>query len=266
MAITQADFETGASSDPPPSVTFNTAAAINDVLVCLIFNNEATSPGTITVSDNVNSGNYTLLNSHLDANSASGLFIYAKVVNTAGTPTVSVSESAVQYGHLDIARYTGFIGTPTFDATMNATGPFIGTGTAISCSPITTNFANELLISASARSSVGLTSITPSGWTPYDGSSYGSTMYYAVETTQGTTNNFVATLNASASWQNVFAGIYGASVGTSGPTGFRMPFAVAPLAWVIRRRIQRAREQNAELRRWKRDTSGLIVPEYKKVG
>ncbi len=37
---------------------------------------------------------------------------------------------------------------------------------------------------------------------------------------------------------------------------------VAPLAWVIRRRQQRARE----LRRWKRDdASGLILPDYKKV-
>jgi len=38
--------------------------------------------------------------------------------------------------------------------------------------------------------------------------------------------------------------------------------ATAPLAWVIRRRQQRARE----LRRWKRDnTSGLILPDYKRT-
>jgi hypothetical protein len=42
--------------------------------------------------------------------------------------------------------------------------------------------------------------------------------------------------------------------------------ALAPLAWVIRRRQIRARERNSELCRWGRDdASGLILPEYKKV-
>lgn len=41
---------------------------------------------------------------------------------------------------------------------------------------------------------------------------------------------------------------------------------LAPLAWVIRRRQIRAKERNAGLRQWKRDdSSGLILPEYKKV-
>lgn len=42
--------------------------------------------------------------------------------------------------------------------------------------------------------------------------------------------------------------------------------AIAPLAWIIRRRQIRAKERNAELRQWTRDdTSGLLLPSYKKA-
>lgn len=41
---------------------------------------------------------------------------------------------------------------------------------------------------------------------------------------------------------------------------------MAPLGWIIRRRQIRAKERNAELRRWQRDdSSGLILPQYKKA-
>lgn len=212
MAITKQDRVLGTSAFPPAATAFNTPCSIGDVLICMIELNSSSSPGTTTVSDNVNSGNYTLLNFHLDTGSASSFGIYFKVANAAGTPTVSASLASSQFGALEISRFNGFVGTPTPDATINASGPFVATGTtAISCSPITTNFNNELLLTCQGFNPTNTyTTPTISGWTALDGGTFGSPSYYAVEVSSGTTNNFVGTYGASTSWQNVFAGIYDA--------------------------------------------------------
>jgi len=77
-------------------------------------------------------------------------------------------------------------------------------------------------------------------------------------------------VNSSSQYDNFFivaaAFVEGSA---SGPSNQSLPLtgvALAPLAWVIRRRQIRARERNAQLRHWKRDeSSGLILPDYKKV-
>lgn len=220
MTIAQVDWATGGGGTPPAPTPYNVACAIGDVLVCHVRSLSGTSPGTVTVFDNVNSGNYTFLNASLDAASASWLGIFFKVANAAGTPTVSCTESAAQFGQLDIARYNGFTGIPTADASMTgAPFAFTGTGTAVSCSPITSNFNTELLLTAQFRAAGGYVGGTIPGWTAADGLTFGSPFYYAVEASSGTTNNFAGTLGTSQSWNSVFAGIYDAPA--SLPLGVR---------------------------------------------
>jgi hypothetical protein len=136
-----------------------------------------------------------------------------------GTPTVSISEVTEDYGYLAIARYNGFVGTPTVDTSMNLV--FTGTGTSISCSQITTNFTNELLL-VGMYSSSGFSIPSPTGWTPFNAVEYGTDLYYAVEPTSGTTNNFVGALGSSVSWNVITVGIYDA---TGGPN-------TATIAWI----------------------------------
>ncbi len=224
MAITLQDHANGsAGGGPPPSVAFNTAVSIGDVLIGVVHSESGSSPGTVTVSDNVNSGNYSPLNSYLDSGTSSWIGIFFKVANASGTPTVSVAESNNLFGKMNILRFNGFVGTPTADATMDATGPFTGATTAVSCSPITTNFNIELLITGNVRSSGSYTSANITGWTAFDGATFGSDVYYAVEATSGTTNNFAGTLGSAGAWQSVFAGIYDAGGGATG---------TATIAWI----------------------------------
>src|ERR1700685_4751388 len=152
MAILQQDYKAGsAGGGPPPATTFNTACSIGDVLVCQVISESGGNPGTITVSDNVNTGNYAPLNSYVDAGTSTGIAWFFKVANASGTPTVSCTESSNQFGQLIIARYNGFLGTPTADTSM--TGVVTGTTTSVSCSRITTNFNNELLLMGNQRTS-----------------------------------------------------------------------------------------------------------------
>jgi hypothetical protein len=209
MAITLADSAGGFGNvgDPPPSQALtNAGMAIGDVLTCLVYLNQTGSPGTQTVSDNVNSGNYTLLNTQSDAGSSSRLYLYSKVANaTSGSaPIISVSQSNAQFGHLCVARFTGFVGTPTVDASL-ATNKFNSVSTtAVSCTPITTDFNTELLICGAFYGSSIFPSV-PTGWTTI--TSDGAT-FYAVVPTSGTNQSFVGTLNTAIAWQTIFAGIY----------------------------------------------------------
>jgi hypothetical protein len=227
MAITLADSAGSFSNagDPPPAQALtNAGMAIGDVLTCLVYLNQTGSPGTQTVSDNVNSGNYTLLNTQSDAGSSSRLYLYSIVANaTSGSPpTISVSQGSAQFGHLCVARFTGYAHIPTVDASL-ATNKFNSVSTtAVSCTPITTDFNTELLIGGTFTGSSFFPSV-PTGWNAVTGDTSAAT-YYAVVPTSGTNQSFVGTLNAAIAWQAIFAGIYDAP---SGPPPV-LPFGPMP--------------------------------------
>lgn len=220
MAIVQADQASGAANFPPSSVAFTSPISVGDVLVCVVILLTTSSSGTQTISDTVNAGNYTLLNSLRDTTNASGTsFIYYKVATSTGTPTVSISQSSDQFGNIYIARYTGFTGTVTPDSTLNgASGRFTSASTiAVSCTPITTNSNNELLLGTFVSNpNEATTSATVTGWTQVNGSTFGGPFYYSVVPTSGTNNSFTATLNGLAAWSTVFAGLYGVGGGGGG--------------------------------------------------
>jgi hypothetical protein len=208
MAILRQDYKAGGTGSPPPGVAYNNPCSIGDVLVATIQVSSGGNPGATTVSDTINSGNWTLLNFQLDlTNSLSWLGTYFKVANAAGTPTVSCSQTSNQFGQLIIARYNGFVGTPTADAGITAVAN--GTGTAVSCSPITTNYTNELLLVTQVSGTFTTSTIT--GWTAMNGNTFGSPFYQSIETSSGATDNFAGTLGSSGGWAVVAAGIGDAS-------------------------------------------------------
>ncbi len=207
MAITLVDHATGTAGYPPPPVAFNTPCSIGDVLICE-FVGGAADQGVTTVSDNVNSGHYTLLNYQYDATTTTSNGIWLKIANAAGTPTVTITQTNPDYGSLYIARFNGFIGTPTVDASL-APNKFnnASSTTTVLCSPVTSNFNNELLL-ASFYANSAQTSATVANWTAVDGTTYGTLFYYAVVPANGTNNSFAATLLNPVPWQSIFAGIY----------------------------------------------------------
>lgn len=220
-AITLADQASGAANFPPSSIAYTANISVGDVLFAAVVLLSSSSPGTQHVTDTVNTGNWTLLNSQEDAGSTSGIFIYWIVANAGGaTPTVSVSQTSDQFGNIYIARFTGFVGTVAADSTLNgAAGQFhAASTTAVSCTPITTNFNNELLVGATAIAPGSFTGATVTNWTQVNGSTFGGPWYYAVVSTSGTNNSFSATLASAAAWQMVFGGVEG-SGSTPSPIG-----------------------------------------------
>jgi hypothetical protein len=144
--------------------------------------------------------------SRWDATDSIWLSIHTKVCNAAGTPTVSATLTSPAYGTLvSASRWTGWVGTPTVDASIGAQNG--GTGTAITITPVVTNFNNELLVLQTYTASY--ISAAPSGSSSLQ-SGGGARSYYTAKATAGTSATVNATTNASAAWNALLVGIYDA--------------------------------------------------------
>ena len=116
MAITRAQAEntglpyTGAGG----TLTFTTAATIGDLMWASTELGNATALGSTVVSDNVCTGNYTLIDSYYDSNGKLVAHWYNRVT-TAAVPSVTISglPAGSVGGPFDAARFTGFTGTAT---------------------------------------------------------------------------------------------------------------------------------------------------------
>lgn len=197
-----------AAGNPPAGVALASSLGIGQVV--LAFVQGGTIPASSVVTDNVNSGNYSLL---CDV-PAQNLAVYWKITNASGTPTVSLA-SPGGFAFLWAMGVKGFVGTPTQDTGITANTS--GTSLAPTLNA-TSNFANEIMLM-----SCGITytdNITVSGWTP--GTSSGATKllnaFYAIEATAGTTNNFVGSIAGSQTWYLQLCGIY-----DNVPTGLTVP-------------------------------------------
>jgi hypothetical protein len=214
MAITNPDGNnaslpfTGAGG----SVVMNNACAPNDLIhaVAQFLNADFNAPPTL--SDSVNAGNYTFIGAFFDATNHFLIAHYYKIANATGTPTISTGSVAAvgsgAGGKVAAARYTGFVGTPTLDAScvLGANG----TGTAIAGPALVTTKTPELLVGAACLEA----NPTASGnnWTQNAAAANGQCFYsYNVITGAiGTTSQWTYTGSASSIWGILNAGLYGA--------------------------------------------------------
>ena len=197
------------SGNPPTGD--NLASSIGIGQVILAFATGGGLPGTATVSDNVNTGNYNVLAQF----TAQNMMIYWKITNASGTPTVAMA-SAGGYTDMWAMGVTGFVGTPTSDAGIQAQATGTSTTPTLAAA---SNFANEIMLMAIGTAYTQ--AVTATGWSNgTTGSNTGYNALYAIEAAP-TTNNFNGSWGASQAWAMQLAGIYDASGGST-----------ASIAWV----------------------------------
>ena len=204
------------SGNPPAGCTLSASIGVGQVVVA--FTQGGTLPGTATVSDNVNSGDYSILQSF----PAENMVIYWKITNAAGTPTVTVTNPG-GFSYIWCMGITGFSGTPTSDAAIQNTAS--GTSTTPTISAIN-NFNNEVMLVG-----VGISytqSVTVSGWSAAVSTDKGNG-FYSIEASSGTANNFNGSWGTSQAWFIQLAGIYDAGGSAKQSGQFFLSQAQLPL-------------------------------------
>ena len=212
MAITLSQSVLGSTSYPPPAASFVSNVPIGDYIVCAVITPGGQgNPGTVSVADSVNTGNYTVLNTYYDSTNTAYVALFGIVANAGGMPTVTATLQNGQGGQIIIADFTGFTGTITVDSALVGTAE--GTGTAVSLTPVTNANANELILCA-AYVNFGWASSPPSGWTGASTTQTG--LYYAVVASASQNTPFTGTLGSSAAWDVAVAGLYGKAASSGG--------------------------------------------------
>ena len=192
--------------------TLNTACSPNDLISSFILlNNSSGIAYTISMSDNVNSGNYTQLWDLLLGNLQYSVFLM--VANGSGTPTLTCTDFSTG-GFVAAMRYNGFTGTPTLDQITTYT---TGVGTSIASNALVTGQNNELVI---GWTWAGEAPVSPS-FTARIGSNntYNTCGFDITAATSGTNETLSYTVSTSATWLAITLGVYG---GVS-PTTYPLP-------------------------------------------
>ena len=189
------------------TLTANSPCAIGDLIVSQ-FELDNVSAGNAafqpTITDTVNTGNYTV---QYSTYYAAGTKIYGWAwiaANAAGTPVVSVTPNAAfSVGEFNYIRWSGFTATPTYDgASANTSG---------TANPITGGMTpggiNEAIIELIWNTGGGNIPSTPSGWTFIpNASGAGIVSPFWLENTSPGAVSFSGTGSVSAPWYTVTAG------------------------------------------------------------
>jgi hypothetical protein len=255
--------------------------------------------GTVTMTDNVNSGSYAATGAEFyDSTNTVVINWYWKVADATGTPTISISTTGGTPNKITAVVISGFVGTPTIDSAARSTFSATTAATTLVCSPIpATTATNEIYLMGAAvpAGSYWNSSSNPS-WTAFEqfdsyaigtssGTNFSTTITWGatsvsdalvvgiydaassctnsgytstgtIATPNGTTGSYVGKIGTFVDPNCSTIPYWGPSTGNFN-TSLLLP--MAPLGWIVRRRIALAKE-----RPWKRDKSGLILP-YKKV-
>jgi hypothetical protein len=183
-----------------------------DVIIAVTagWTNDSTNVFPITVSDNVNSGDYTLINSQFVYPQLAGYFgaVWYKVANASGVPTVTFSTSSGWGSTFGcVISISGWSGTPSVDNGASTSSDDTSGTSTIQGGNVSSGYDNEVLLAAPWNQN--FINSVPAGWTQFGGGST-DTCYYAVKATAGA-NNFAGPLAAASDWLTLFAGLYDAA-------------------------------------------------------
>lgn len=208
---------TGQSPSGNPPGTCTIAASVGTGQVILVMT-QGTPPADLTVTDNKNAGDYSLLASY----SAPSMGIFWIKTNASGAPAISLS-GTTGYTYLWCFAVTGFVGTPTVDSALTNTATGSGTALAINA---TSNHNNEVMLVHVGE--IYSHSVTVSGWSEGTGGGDASASgFYSIEASAGTANNFAGTWSASGVWYLLLAGIYDLPSGTCTHAGITAAGGIA---------------------------------------
>jgi fibronectin type 3 domain-containing protein len=177
------------------SQTFSAASTTGDlIIVSLKWGNQAVSVSSIT-DNNGNSFTSAIGPTNWDSTLKRAQTFYAKNITAGPSPitiTVTLSGNSTSSIHLYQFEYTNVDPTSPVDATAVS----IGLGTAMSCGPVTTNFANDILYAVAFNDST----ITNAGAGFTTLTTYHSNVVEQMQTTAAGSYGATATNNASSYW------------------------------------------------------------------
>jgi hypothetical protein len=213
VAITYKDSQNGGSSTwPITSGAYSTAVQTGDLLICATLYVQG-SGATLTMSDNLNSGNYTnVVNTSYGAGSLQLTVGYkvATATGTAGTTQITVTGgSNGNYAAMILLRYNGFVYTPTPVAadTFSNTGHTSGPATIAG---FNNSDAAELLVAFIQTASGSTTFGSPgAAWNGRSGAN-NSQSWDQILTTSGNAISFSSALNQLDYWLDGIVAFYDA--------------------------------------------------------
>lgn len=253
-----------------------TTSATGSTFYAVIWSNNGTGP-TVTISDSkVNA--FTRIGTQFTNSGNSGWIDRFYCPNGVGGAGHTMTPAGISGNFWTAAAFfelTGCSVTPLDQSNAVYTG---GSGNPFSSGNITIAppTTGEIMVSLAMVMDGGanLTFTNSSGFTIQDqfGNTGNTSMQYAIATDIVTAANTYACSWSVSATGLACVGIIDSFKGLAGGGGpsnqplLTTGVALAPLAWVIRRRQIRAKERNAELRSWKHDdASGLILPTYKRA-
>jgi hypothetical protein len=190
------------------TITLGTSVPVGGVIaVALITGNNALTPPSVT--DNVNSGNYSLISQYHDSTNDNTVTWYWITANAAGAPVITIT-GVGNYTVPFATSMDGFVGTPTLDSAMTAT--FSATsGTTLACSPLSNTVATNEIVLAAICLHTGYQVSAPTGWTSV-GSGVGG--YISCSTLgQNPNPSGTFTFSASSNSDALVIGIYDSTGG-----------------------------------------------------
>ena len=157
---------------PFNACTCTTTVNVGDLIVALVeFNGNSgdTNVINLSVSDNVNSGNYSRIGqAPLPASGATDIITtFYKVANAAGTPSLVTStlSSTANFGKISCLTFTGFTGTPTLDTILGVSQIIVAPSSSVDVfAGITTLQPNSVAICQLFVQGSFLQPV-PAGWT-----------------------------------------------------------------------------------------------------
>lgn len=209
MAITFVVSTQQQTSATSTSFSLGHTVAVNNLLVVMMYyTNGATSQNSPTVSDNINSGNYSAPASLSFFNSGTSTqmtFAYI-VCNAAGTPTISITGlNGTSFVAADAVLYSGWAATPTL-VTADISCKF-GTGTAVSSTNFNNSNANELIMGYIGHGGAGAASaFTGTVSTARDTNNGNNEYLDTIKSSSGNSMSLGCTMSTSVNWATMLAG------------------------------------------------------------
>ena len=189
------------------------SVSIGDLLILSYANYYSGGAASMTVSDNVNSGNYSLIAvSILDGGSPECVLVAYKVCNASGTPTATITPSggAGTNGRVGYTHWNGFVGTATALTAVPDASSAYGTSTALNSGSFTTSKNAEFVFGYTDTGSTSYaTPPTSNGWTQnLNLGQTGTTIYSQIGVNASTVVQLNGTLSSSATWHAITQGFY----------------------------------------------------------
>lgn len=213
MAYANASIKNQSWTGTTASYLLTETVAVNDLLFIQWTLSNAGAGLSPTISDTVNTGNYTVIGTPLFVSGQNNSWgLSAISCNATGTPTLNLT-SPYSNGHWCITHWTGFTNTATLDTGLGT--PFSsGTGTAISGSG-TTAQSTELCLGVA----FGGGSYTQPGspWNnPFNGGGGPILQIVWQSVASPSAISYAGTLGVSENWALWLPGFYSASGGGGG--------------------------------------------------